>query len=92
MLHVGWTASSDYLIREKSRIQRQLEVSQGQLRQIVSLDREFTSAHCGCYHDRVRIERESFGYVRQLVLEADGESPTFAERNIITNTGHFYTV
>lgn len=28
----------------------------------------------------------------KLVLEADGESLVFAERNIITNTGHFYTV
>ncbi|KAJ5677800.1 uncharacterized protein N7477_003433 [Penicillium maclennaniae] len=28
----------------------------------------------------------------RLVLEEGGENPSFAERNIVTNTGHFYTV
>lgn len=28
----------------------------------------------------------------RLVLEEGGENPNFAERNIITDTGHFYTV
>ncbi|KAB8239245.1 hypothetical protein ETB97_010268 [Aspergillus alliaceus] len=28
----------------------------------------------------------------RLVLEAGGKSPVFAERNIVTDTGHFYTV
>ena len=28
----------------------------------------------------------------RLVLEAGGRNPVFARRNIITDTGHFYTV
>jgi hypothetical protein len=28
----------------------------------------------------------------RLVLEEGGENPIFAERNIIIDTGHFYTV
>jgi hypothetical protein len=28
----------------------------------------------------------------RVVLEAGGKSPLFIKRNIVTNTGHFYTI
>ena len=41
---------------------------------------------------RLSVPPESLDAEGNLVLEANGKSPNFARRNIITNTGWFYTI
>jgi hypothetical protein len=41
---------------------------------------------------RLSVPPESLDMEGNLVLEANGKSPNFARRNIITNTGWLYTI
>ncbi|GFG10515.1 hypothetical protein IFM61392_06436 [Aspergillus lentulus] len=41
---------------------------------------------------RLSVPPESLDAEGNLVLEANGKSPNFARRNIITNSGWFYTI